>query len=152
MKLRIRKEKGVSPVIAVILMLAITVVLAAAAWLMVSGMIGRLDVPPTYINLTLESEQQNSSQRIIHVAGMEKTFNLGNFKVGLIINNSEISMMDPLINATVGNITFADINGDGNLNVGDDFFISIVRNTHYEIKIFWKANGNQVCTFDWDEV
>ena len=40
MKILYKKEKGVSPVIATILMVAITVVLASAVYLMVSGYIG----------------------------------------------------------------------------------------------------------------
>ncbi|MGC8992805.1 MAG: archaellin/type IV pilin N-terminal domain-containing protein, partial [Thermoplasmata archaeon] len=40
------KEKGVSPVIATILMVAITVVLASAVYLMVSGYIGTAPSKP----------------------------------------------------------------------------------------------------------
>lgn len=152
--MRIRNDEGVSPVIAVVLMVSITVVLAAVAWLMVSGMITKLDVPPTYIGLTKEGTQTDPTERIIHVAGVEKTFNLANFEVALIINYSidNNSRMNPLINGTAGNLTFLDMNGDGRLNVGDDFTVSIVPNTTYELKIFWKKNGAQITTTNtWTE-
>ncbi len=42
-----RNEEGVSPVIAVILMVAITVVLAAVLYVMVSGMLGSTGTTPT---------------------------------------------------------------------------------------------------------
>jgi flagellin-like protein len=42
-----RNEEGVSPVIAVILMVAITVVLAAVLYVMVSGMLGTTGTTPT---------------------------------------------------------------------------------------------------------
>jgi flagellin-like protein len=46
------KEKGVSPVIATILMVAITVVLASAVYLMVSGYIGSAPSKPVAISVT----------------------------------------------------------------------------------------------------
>ncbi len=150
----VKREEGVSPVIAVILMVAITVVLAAVAWLMVSGMVSKLDVPPAYISLSKENTQSNPSERIIHVAGVDRSYNLLNFEAVLIINISadENSRMDPLVDGTTGNLTFKDTNGDGKLNVGDDFIVSIVPGRSYEIKVFWKKTGNQLASSDtWTE-
>lgn len=149
----IRRSKGVSPVIAVILMVAITVVLAAVAWIMVSGMISQLDVPPTYVTLYREPTQTNSSQRNVIVAGMDRTYNLYNFESALTVNHSAdyASLMDPIRNETVGNVTFVDQNADGKLNQGDYFIISISRKTSYELQIFWKKNGSLLGGEDWDE-
>ena len=47
-----KKEKGVSPVIATILMVAITVVLASAVYLMVSGYIGSSPSKPVAIGVS----------------------------------------------------------------------------------------------------
>ena len=52
MKILYKKEKGVSPVIATILMVAITVVLASAVYLMVSGYIGTGPKGPTAMSFT----------------------------------------------------------------------------------------------------
>jgi flagellin-like protein len=47
-----KKEKGVSPVIATILMVAITVVLASAVYLMVSGYIGSAPSKPVALGMS----------------------------------------------------------------------------------------------------
>jgi len=52
MKILYKKEKGVSPVIATILMVAITVVLASAVYLMVSGYIGSSPSKPVAIGVS----------------------------------------------------------------------------------------------------
>ena len=51
MKILYKKEKGVSPVIATILMVAITVVLASAVYLMVSGYIGSSPSKPVALGV-----------------------------------------------------------------------------------------------------
>ena len=52
MKVLYKKEKGVSPVIATILMVAITVVLASAVYLMVSGYIGSAPSKPITLGVS----------------------------------------------------------------------------------------------------
>ena len=52
MKILYKKEKGVSPVIATILMVAITVVLASAVYLMVSGYIGSAPSKPVALGVS----------------------------------------------------------------------------------------------------
>jgi len=54
-----KKEKGVSPVIATILMVAITVVLASAVYLMVSGYIGTGPKGPTAMSFTYTVNPNN---------------------------------------------------------------------------------------------
>jgi len=64
-KILYKKEKGVSPVIATILMVAITVVLASAVYLMVSGYIGTGPKGPTAMSFTYTV---NPSNDVITVA------------------------------------------------------------------------------------
>ena len=59
MKILYKKEKGVSPVIATILMVAITVVLASAVYLMVSGYIGTGPKGPTAMSFTYTVNPNN---------------------------------------------------------------------------------------------
>ncbi|MFP3257714.1 MAG: type IV pilin N-terminal domain-containing protein [Candidatus Nanopusillus acidilobi] len=61
MKILYKKEKGVSPVIATILMVAITVVLASAVYLMVSGY---MHGPSTTIFASAQLQQLGSSTQI----------------------------------------------------------------------------------------
>jgi len=65
MKILYKKEKGVSPVIATILMVAITVVLASAVYLMVSGYIGTGPKGPTAMSFTYTVNPNND---VINVA------------------------------------------------------------------------------------
>ncbi|MFP3257403.1 MAG: archaellin/type IV pilin N-terminal domain-containing protein [Candidatus Nanopusillus acidilobi] len=61
MKILYKKEKGVSPVIATILMVAITVVLASAVYLMVSGY---MHGPSTTIFASAQIQQLGSSTQV----------------------------------------------------------------------------------------
>ncbi|MEM2488473.1 MAG: archaellin/type IV pilin N-terminal domain-containing protein [Thermoplasmata archaeon] len=55
MRVLYKKEKGVSPVIATILMVAITVVLASAVYLMVSGYIGSSPSKPVALSFSVST-------------------------------------------------------------------------------------------------
>ncbi|MBD6956410.1 MAG: type IV pilin, partial [Thermoplasmatales archaeon] len=65
MKVLYRKEKGVSPVIATILMVAITVVLASAVYLMVSGYIGTSPSKPVAMSFTVTSTSAYTQFQVI---------------------------------------------------------------------------------------
>jgi len=54
MKILYKKEKGVSPVIATILMVAITVVLASAVYIMVSGYMGGAPSKPVAMSFNIQ--------------------------------------------------------------------------------------------------
>jgi len=60
-----KKEKGVSPVIATILMVAITVVLASAVYLMVSGYIGSVPSKPVAMSFTVTSTSTSSVFQVV---------------------------------------------------------------------------------------
>jgi flagellin-like protein len=63
-KVLYKKEKGVSPVIATILMVAITVVLASAVYLMVSGYIGTSPSKPASLAITPQ-QLSNATELLI---------------------------------------------------------------------------------------
>ena len=60
-----KKEKGVSPVIATILMVAITVVLASAVYLMVSGYIGSSPGKPVAMSFSVTSTSTGSIFEVV---------------------------------------------------------------------------------------
>jgi flagellin-like protein len=66
-----RNEEGVSPVIAVILMVAITVVLAAVLYVMVSGMLGSTSTTPTISMNWVEDTQNmgNYTGNVVRISG-----------------------------------------------------------------------------------
>ena len=67
-----RNEEGVSPVIAVILMVAITVVLAAVLYVMVSGMLGTTGTTPTVsMNWNEDPEEPgNYTGNVVSISGV----------------------------------------------------------------------------------
>ena len=67
MKILYKKEKGVSPVIATILMVAITVVLASAVYLMVSGYIGSSPSKP--VAMSFQVQQLSTGTQFMIVSG-----------------------------------------------------------------------------------
>ena len=67
MKILYKKEKGVSPVIATILMVAITVVLASAVYLMVSGYIG--SAPSKPVAMSFQVQQLSTGTQFMVVSG-----------------------------------------------------------------------------------
>jgi len=72
MKVLYKKEKGVSPVIATILMVAITVVLASAVYLMVSGYIGTSPSKPVAVSIT-PSQLSNGTEFLVTSGNMSIT-------------------------------------------------------------------------------
>jgi len=72
MKILYKKEKGVSPVIATILMVAITVVLASAVYLMVSGYIGTSPSKPVAVSIT-PSQLSNGTEFLVTSGNMSIT-------------------------------------------------------------------------------
>ncbi len=66
----IRKEKGVSPVIATILMVAITVVLAATVYIMVSGYMTGVSTTNVQVSFTkVQNSEYNYTLNIVKITG-----------------------------------------------------------------------------------
>ena len=76
-----RSDEAVSPVIAVILMVAITVVLAATVFVLVQDIGGGQSVPPT-ANLAVEVDHAADTVQLKHVSG--DRFFTGDWRVSLI--------------------------------------------------------------------
>jgi len=145
-----RREEGVSPVIAVVLLVAITVVLAAFVYVSVSSMVRSTRAPAPMVGLQVV-EVSNVDIIIEVVATERNTYTLSKYQVVLLVNDSvdSASGMNPLQNGTAGNLTYYDRYTPGKLTVGDLFIISIVPNTQYELHLIWKENGNPSGSVEW---
>src|SRR5947207_11478653 len=87
MKTIIRKdEAAVSPVIATILMVAITVVLAAVLYVMVSGLITPVGGNKPLV--TFAAVDQRSGNATIAVAGASQSVSPSNYKVNLQVGSN----------------------------------------------------------------
>ncbi|MCK4366544.1 MAG: type IV pilin [Thermoplasmata archaeon] len=137
-----RNEKAVSPVIATILMVAITVVLAAVLYVMVSGLIGGTTASEP--NVQFQSPQARGTNSYeIAVAGISEAKDFTSFQVILIKDGAEVDVMDPLSGNPTDNITYTDLDGGGKLTVGDYFIVDTTPDGDFKLSIIWKDSGNE---------
>jgi flagellin-like protein len=123
-----KNEEGVSPVIAVILMVAITVVLAAVLYVMVSGMMSGTTTAPTGALSFTENTVGNYTGGVITLSDSVK---ITDASVTIIdVSTSASASQDPLASATplqAGSgmtLTYTDSNGNLKIDAGDVWTIS----------------------------
>jgi len=157
-KLVLRKgEEGVSPVIATILMVAITVVLAAVLYVMVSGLIGGGGTQPPAIQMG-PATSTGAGTFTVALAGVDRSVALSSFKVILQNTTSgtpttiipSIVIVDGNLGSSGGvSLAFEDLQADGNFNQGDFFTLTGVANSQdYRVLILWGQTGNQITSRD----
>ncbi|MBX8643093.1 MAG: type IV pilin, partial [Thermoplasmata archaeon] len=109
------KDSGVSPVIATILMVAITVVLAAVLYVMVSGF---THAPPASQTAGL-SESQNGNSYTVSVSSVSAN----NIK----LTNLKIVITGASVNGFDGSLTWANSSGStNNISVSGTGYVTIV--------------------------
>ncbi len=125
-----KKEEGVSPVIATILMVAITVVLAATVWLLVSGYTGGSSSTPLTMSLTYDVQQSTGNTSVFDIA-MSHPTQVDVTKVKVTVKNGtslvgtvSISGFDKMIKVgTSGGqniyVKVFDLNNNTKLDTGD---------------------------------
>ncbi len=124
MKKVFRKEEGVSPVIATILMVAITVVLAATVYIMVSGM-GGTGEPQLAVTLTYSATQSNVPKHIVvFTISMQTPSSVDAAKVTITVGGTPATGNGTASIPSTGNSAtpywgYLDLNGDGKLSSGD---------------------------------
>ncbi len=159
MKAIIRKdEQAVSPVIATILMVAITVVLAAVLYVMVSGLIGPTGTSKPVVSFTTGVPVTNGEQ--LAIASASQAVGPANYKVNLAVNGtagSAIAMPTTgggSVSITVTGITGAftvawtDIGGEKTVNGGDSFTVThaspgLPAKSTYIFYLLW-SDGSQI--------
>ena len=148
-------EEGVSPVIATILMVAITVVLAAVLYVMVSGLIGPGGGPsPTmsWAGHVITPGSSGGDDWEFRVASIDPAVDLGNYRVSILQGTSIVAGPDDLaagnlVLGTAGgtHLNVTDLAGDGRLNGGDTFILGNAEpDQTYRLVVYWKASGNEI--------
>lgn len=144
---KIRKDtKAVSPVIATILMVAITVVLAAVLYVMVMGFGGGQTSTPTAAFATPERNSQYNYT--ITIASISESKPLSEFKLSISTTNSvwtsnalsgtgTLSGTGDVLTDYVG---FVDIGADEKLGAGDYFVIDFSSSGTYTVSLLWIDN------------
>lgn len=159
MKAVIRKdEEAVSPVIATILMVAITVVLAAVLYVMVSGLlVGPGATKPV---ITFGSFSQSGTSVTFSVAETSQAVSYSNYKVNLKVNTTFGSAKALAASGTLTalgtilgdayTVTYQDVGGDNTVNAGDQFTVGgLQSSSQYQFLLLW-SDGSQIQEKSWN--
>jgi hypothetical protein len=128
-------------------LVAITVVLAAVLYVMVTAIIEPPE-PPARIEFMKDSKAPNTWE--LEVTGASVSEDLINYKVVILKNGSRIHTMDPLAENDAGNYRFTDIDGGGELSIGDRFIITCEPGSLYELNIISRDTGNSRGSVEWE--
>jgi len=135
MKSIIRKdEQAVSPVIATILMVAITVVLAAVLYVMVSGLISGPSTQKPFVTFSTTTKV-NALTWTFAIASASPAVNPSNYKINFGIGTATgaaVNMGTSGTNTTVTTggspanvgVKWTDLGGENTVNAGDQFTIT----------------------------
>jgi flagellin-like protein len=145
-----KNEEGVSPVIAVILMVAITVVLAAVLYVMVSGMLGTTGTTPTVsMNWNEDHEHpKNYTGYVVSISGVSSintddvtvTATHGGGSNSILLKDLDGSSMTV---GTTMKISYTDQDPLGKLGAEDQFSIE-GGDTGDTIRLVYKPTSGQM--------
>ncbi len=163
MKAIIRKDdQAVSPVIATILMVAITVVLAAVLYVMVSGLIGGTTTQ-SKPQITFTVSKITGGVDIL-VAGAQPASTYTNFKVNfqvatsfgvaIALPASGVSSTAIAVGSNSFNVTWQNPGGSGNVVGGDHFIVKYVgtapsSGTSVSLLLIWAGDSSTIATATW---
>lgn len=135
----LRTPKGVSEVVAIILLVAITVVLTTVLWIFVANISNGVDEVPPRVLLTNTGNPAGQAEFVVSSVDARP---LGDFRVRLWVNGfvDNASAMTPVAAGTVGRITFVDLEAGGTLTQGDMFVVQTSPSTAYAIFLLWKGD------------
>ncbi|UCG69183.1 MAG: type IV pilin N-terminal domain-containing protein [Thermoplasmata archaeon] len=125
-----RYEEGVSPVIAVILMVGITVVLAAVLYVMVSGMMTSTNITPNVSMHWVKGDPGEYTGSVVSISGQQKLRLEDVTLTATVDGMSDANTLDWFVEGTnemtIGNFTldFFDNNKDNRLGGDDDFVVT----------------------------
>jgi flagellin-like protein len=145
-----RNEEAVSPVIATILMVAITVVLAAVLYVMVSGLIGGTTTAEPNVQFSQATPGPAANQSTVTCAGVSEAVDFDNFKAILLRDAVEVDQMATLSETCTSDICFNDLDGGGKLSVGDYFIVDTTGGGSYKLSVIWKDSGNERGFEEWE--
>ncbi len=136
-----KDEDGVSPVIAIILMVAITIVLAGVLWLWVSGLVDtQKSNDIEYVDTAWESPTLQNDYQLIIENVKDKEFSVEDLEFSLMDGNKvDKSMGQHKVTAIYGKsidnetiVSFHDGDHDGYLSTGDRFIIKSEDHVNYD--------------------
>lgn len=159
----LRCMEGVSPVVAEILLVAITVVLAAVIYIMASGMLGPHATPAPVVALAGPNPYTGGSYNAtLVVADASQALSLVNYKFNLRVGVTFGNATDfgdsgvavtVRVNGTAYRVTWTDADGGGTLTRGDEITVtgnrlSLPSRTNFDFILAW-TDGSQLTQLAW---
>jgi len=162
-----RHDEGVSPVIGTILLVGITVVLAATLYIMAFGFGGNTDTPPVG-QVSLKSIEGGFR---FEFTPFSKETTWGDIEIILIEGNHSANFSNMTAQAMKGDygilksfgsqslgtlevfMNATDLAGNGYINQGDSFALTtgngaFLDTIHYDLYLLYKPNGAQIHTIN----
>ena len=131
------EEEAVSAVIGVILMVAITVAIAATVYVYVSGMIGGTAQKSATLSMNIYSRDDSQNQTIWLVSGIEgEAVEDGSYATTLLAANGTVD----------AGATFLknEVTGTGYVNAGDTFTVTASQDGYFVFMITDTATGQTI--------
>ncbi len=156
-------SEGVSPVVAELLLVAITVVLAAVLYVMASGLLGsHTALPPTVAFAGIRSYSAGTYNTTFSIADASQSASIASYRFNLEVGSSygnatDFAASGVAVNLTVGRnvyrITWLDVDGGGTLSQGDTITVagngvSLPGSTSFDFLLFW-MDGSQLTHEPW---
>jgi len=161
--IRRANTEGVSPVVAEILLVAITVVLAAVVYLMASGiLVGHTESVPVVAFAPGVIFQTGSHNVTLTIGGVSQNVYPINYKFNLKVDTAyggptNFAASHTAVNVTVGTTTYrvawVDVDGAGALTQGDQIYVtgsgvSLPVNIPFQFTLLWH-DGATLTTATW---
>jgi flagellin-like protein len=148
-----RDEEGVSPVIATILMVAITVVLAAVLYIMVIGLAPSGSVIPTgtwgaktvvsntTVNIDFGKVNPEPKPVDLEVILTEDGTDEGKYS----FSSNDDGPLNLASGVNVATLTYADLADNQKVNIGDQLKMTGLNpGSDYVLKMIWSSSGDQI--------
>jgi flagellin-like protein len=148
-----KSKEAVSPVIATILMVAITVVLAAVLYVMVMGFGSNPDNNPT-ASLSKDTTQVAHQEKVM-IASISDPQDYSNIKMSLVWNSTSVFTIatGTIVGtpaATGFTVQFFDVANDGKLGNGDYFLITSSGGAYpVTFNLLWGSENANIASMPW---
>ncbi len=159
----LRRRDAVSPVVAELLLVAITVVLAAVLYLMASGLLGsEPNILPTVAFTSVEGYPAGSYNSTFAIADASRAEAIAKYKftlqVGAVLGPVTLfatssTAADVTVNGTAYRVIWLDSDGGGSLTQGDEIKVtgrgvSLPAATSLDFHLIW-SDGSQITHEAW---
>lgn len=157
------RQDAVSPVVAEILLVAITVVLAAVVYLMASGLLsGTNNVPPVVAFSSVQPFAQGTYNSTFAVADASRSITMPNYRFALKVNLSVSNATNfaasgfaakVTVNGVDFRVTWMDLDGGNTLSSGDSITVSgnlksLPKSTSFDFVLLW-TDGSALTNVAW---